>query len=592
MRKLSHWLEQLTPAESLDIYRDLAISHAWEGGKQGLIVADLIKKGDFRRLCEFEVDYLEEGLTPHAVKHIRQALAYFQKIEDLEIGYDKEEKAFKAFLEAEELCSTTNNIFKMQRRGEFCFSPRVNSVIHAASRKIARILGDVPVIGELDLHFGPGATRATRRKDASIRRKLAERLQCSEGLFQYVPYVLEELPHLVDIHSVQDRTDEDGIEWGRVPVEIIPAKLSFVPKNAKTYRSICTEPGLNTLVQLGIGSYMARRLAAFGIDIRDQSVNQDRALEGSLTGDLATLDLSSASDTISRELVFELLPLDWASFLEKVRSRNVLLPSGEVLCQEKFSSMGNGFTFPLETLIFWSLAAACCQDDSMATAYGDDLIVPTSAYALLTEVLIAVGFKVNLSKSYATGPFRESCGKDYFSGTPVRPVYSRGWVSGQSLFVLHNFYMRDGDRIRASRVESYIHPALKLFGPDGYGDGHLIGDHPKRRPTKYHLRGFSGYFFDTLVTRQSRDAIPLKAHEYVVPLYTIYRRSEGEEIPSGISLSSSLRQVAYASRFIYRAHGPRNTAPLPLPFGDGEVKMISLPGVTGYKKISVYTLGD
>lgn len=602
MRKLSHWLEYLTPDESLDIYRELAISHAREGGSQGAAIAKLIERSNFRALCEFEVDYLEEGLTAHAVKHIRQALAYFQKVEDLEIGYDKEKRAFEKFLEAEELCKATNDIFRKRASGEFCFSPRVDSVLHAASRKIARILGDAPFIGELDLHFGPGATRATRRKDASIRRKLAERLQCSEGLFQYVPYILEELPHLVEIHSVQDRVDEDGVEWGRVPVEIIQAKLSFVPKNAKTYRSICTEPGLNTLVQLGIGEHMARRLAAFGIDIRDQTVNQDRALTGSLTGELATLDLSSASDTISQEVVYDLLPLDWANLLDKMRSRRVLLPNGQSLCQEKFSSMGNGFTFPLETLIFWSLAAACCQNDSDATVYGDDIIVPTSAYALLTEVLVAVGFVVNLTKSYASGPFRESCGKDYFSGTPVRPYYPKGWVNGQSLFVMHNFYVRDKDPIRAARVEELIHPALRIYGPDGYGDGHLIGDHPRRRPAKYHERGYSGYFFDTFVTRQARDKIPLKRGEYVVSLYSIYRRNAGDDFLKGVFESStdpSVRSngsdnfdyLKWISLYENRGSGPRGTAPLPLPLGEGEVKYLSLPGVTGYKKISVYTLG-
>jgi len=587
MRKLAHWLDQLSPAESLDIFRDLAISHALEGGRQGVAVADFIRRGNFLALCEFEVNYTEVGLTPYAVKHLRQALAFFQKLEDLEIGIDKEKVAFRKFLEAEELCKQTNDIFKIARRGDFTFSPRVASVFHAAQRKIARILGDVPTFGQLDLHFGPGATRATRRKDASIRRKLAERLQCSEELFQSVPYVLEELPHLTDIHSVQDRTDEDGNEWCRVPVEITPAKLSFVPKNAKTYRSICTEPGLNTLVELGIGAWISRRLLAFGIDIRDQSVNQRRALEGSLTGDLATLDLSSASDTISREIVYELLPLDWAAFLDRSRSRHVLLPNGAVLNQEKFSSMGNGFTFPLETLIFWGLAAACCRSDSEATVYGDDIVVPTAVYSLLSEVLVAAGFEVNFQKSYATGPFRESCGKDYFSGTPVRPYYPKGWVSAQSLFVLHNYYVRDDDIPRAKMVESFIHPDLRIYGPDGFGDGHLLGDHPRRRPAKYAARGYAGYFFDTFVTRQSRDEIALDKNEYVVPLYTIYRRSLGERFPRPSNPEN--KSVLVSNARFARGHGPRTTAPLPLG-SSGDVKLVPQPGITGYKKISVYTL--
>ena len=651
MRKLAHWLEEHTPSESIDFYRELAISHAWEGGRVGQEIATLIRSDNLRALCEFELDYeaiLQESVERHlrelqlslrvdavafcamtpaerenlarrwplirafvvgsrfkelsdaanaeavrVVRSCRQALAFFQKVEDLEIGIDKEAVAYDKFIEAEQLCSETNHLLKAVRSEKASLSPRISSVIYTAKRKISDLLGRVPLLGELDLRFGPGATRATRRKDASIRRKLAEKLQCSEDLFPAVQYVLEEVPHLVDVHSALDRVDEDGQEWSRVQLEVIPAKLSFVPKSAKTYRSICTEPGLNTLVQAGYGAWIAKRLAAHGIDIRDQTVNQRRAMEGSLTGALATLDLSSASDTVSREIVYELLPLDWAHTLNRARSSNVLLPGGSVIRQEKFSSMGNGFTFPLETLIFWGLAAACCRHDSDATVYGDDIIVPRESYALLTEVLHAVGFKVNLTKSYHKGPFRESCGKDYFRGHDVRPHYPRGWLSGQSLFVLHNHYARRGDTERAIRVLNRIHPALRVYGPDGYGDGHLLGDHPRRRPSKYTERGWSGYFFDTFVTRQSKDRIPLSRGEHVVPLYSIYRRSaEDWEYAKLPTKHSSVTLSTFWSIWA-RGKGGRGPAPLDLPHDEASGgKALPLPGVAGYKKITVYTLRD
>lgn len=605
MQTSAHWLEESSPAASLDFYKDLAYSHACEGGAVGARILELLRKDDIRGLCEFDVNYDEFDLNPNGegvpclssylisahresvarqVYHCRQALAYFQKLPDLEIGIDKEESAKRKFLEAESLCSETNHIIRLARSGAFSFSPRVSGVLHAAQRKIARILGDVPTLGSLDLHFGPGATRATKRKVASTRRKLAERLQCSEELSPLVPYLLEELPHLTDVHSALDRVDEDGDEWSLLTVELQPSKLSFVPKNAKTLRSICTEPGLNTLVQLGLGSEMARRLAAFGIDIRDQTLNQRRAAEGSLTGALATLDLSSASDTISTELVFELLPLDWATLLNRCRTRRTLLPWGGELLQEKFSSMGNGFTFPLETLIFWSLAAACCENDRDATAYGDDLIVPVAAVELLMEVLTAVGFVVNKTKSYHTGPFRESCGKDYYWGIDVRPAYQKGWVTGQSLFVLHNYYWRRGDHVRAERIRKVIHPSLLVYGPDEYGDGHLLGEHPRRRPRKYLDRGFSGYFFDSFVASSEKDRVPLKRGEYVVPLYTVYRRHAGELLLSIEGLQSFELQKLRVTEL--------RTSPLPLPLGDGEGKALPLPGVSGYKKISIYTLKD
>jgi len=621
MQTSAHWLEETNPAQSVDLYRELAISHAREGGPQGDVIARLIAHDDLRGLCEFSMNYelivddsvpgkahhrLVNGIwttefksvsrkrlqTPEEVYHCRQALAYFQKIKVLDLGYPREEEALAKFLEAEELCRSTNEILRLRRLGKCDYTSRVNTVFYRASRKIARILGSVPRLEELDLHFGPGATRATRRKVASIRRKLAEKLQCSEDLTSMIPFVLEEMPHLLDVHSMLDRIDEDGEEWALLEVEIVPSKLSFVPKNAKSLRSICTEPGLNTLVQLAIGEHMSRRLAAFGIDIRDQSVNQKRALEGSLTGALATLDLSSASDTISKELVFELLPLDWALLLSKARSSHVLLPGGSVIRQEKFSSMGNGFTFPLETLIFWSLAAACCEADADATAYGDDLIVPTDRYHLLVEVLTAAGFVVNMTKSYHTGPFRESCGKDYYLGTDVRPTYSKGWVTGQSLFVLHNSYVRRGDLRRAEMVLGRIHPSLQIWGPDGYGDGHLLGEHPHERRQKYHNRGYSGYFFDTFITQSNKDGVPLQKGEFVSSLYSIYRRSAGDEYLNVEAVTGLVNRRSLFLRSWLRGLGEVRTAPLALANAEDDVKAFPLPGVSGYKKISVYIFRD
>jgi hypothetical protein len=132
MRKLSHWLEELSPAESIDFYRELALSHAREGGAQGVEIARLIERDEIRKLCEFEFSYSIDGQTAAEVYHGRQALAFFQKIQDLDIGIDREERAFGKFLEAEELCRQSNNLFKGVRAGTVSLSPRVSSVIHGA----------------------------------------------------------------------------------------------------------------------------------------------------------------------------------------------------------------------------------------------------------------------------------------------------------------------------------------------------------------------------------------------------------------------------------------------------------------------------
>jgi hypothetical protein len=91
---------------------------------------------------------------------------------------------------------------------------------------------------------------------------------------------------------------------------------------------------------------------------------------------------------------------------------------------EKFSSMGNGFTFELETLIFATLARTVVSmnggDPSRVSCYGDDLIVPSSDYKDVMAALRMFGFQPNMKKTFAEGPFRESCGGDYWAGVPVR----------------------------------------------------------------------------------------------------------------------------------------------------------------------------
>lgn len=607
------WLEEFSDADSIDILRTLALSHALEAGPIGERIADLVRrahaKGPLKELVDFPLRYepsdwlqdldldqadansahLRDVVAASRILHARQALAFFQKAEFLEIGVNKEESAWWKFIGSELLCDETNRLIKLRESGRFSFTPRVEAIVKKAQRKIARILGRLPRIGDLELRFGPGATRATKRREASVRSKMAETLQCSEELTQVVPYVLEEVPHIAAVHSkglfetlddfvAADPYGEGAVDveeflalrgehphqprdsWDMVDVEITSALLCFVPKNAKTHRTVTVEPGINVMLQLGYGGYIARRLAAFGVDISDQTPNQRAAREGSMSGALATLDLSSASDTVARELVFLMLPLDWACALDRACTRKVETPAG-VLYQRKFSAMGNGFTFALETLIFYAIASCASNHDPRVLAYGDDIVVPTEHVYGTVEALTALGFVVNEKKSYwheSQGPFRESCGKDYYRGFDVRPYYQKKLVSAQSLFVLHNHYVRNGDVERAKLVLNWIHPTLRIFGPDGYGDGHLLGEHPRTRPNHMTEKGYSGYLFKSFAGKVRKDESAIVGVEGAIPLYLIYR-SAGED------------SVPYSNK-------------------DG-VARLPLPGVESYKKISIYTLG-
>jgi hypothetical protein len=89
--------------------------------------------------------------------------------------------------------------------------------------------------------------------------------------------------------------------------------------------------------------------------------------------------------------------------------------------------MGSGLTFPL---MAWSIYATICfyiqcfrkTDVSREVyVYGDDVIVPTRFYQDAITALNKIGFKVNTSKSFMKGGFRESCGGDYYFGNIVTP---------------------------------------------------------------------------------------------------------------------------------------------------------------------------
>lgn len=226
------------------------------------------------------------------------------------------------------------------------------------------------------------------------------------------------------------------------------SKLSFVPKSSEISRTICTEPLLNMMFQQGIRARLEAALRLrVNIDLETQQlINRKLCEVGSSHDSFGTIDLSSASDTISVSLVRELFPPAVTGWLMQTRTRKTVLPSGEVLDLHMVSSMGNAFTFPLQTMIFSSIVLGAYKAlglkargskvipsrDGIALPFirlgnwavnGDDIIVDPRAYKLVVSLLKRFGFQPNEAKSYYEGPFRESCGADFWRGHPVRGVY-------------------------------------------------------------------------------------------------------------------------------------------------------------------------
>lgn len=244
------------------------------------------------------------------------------------------------------------------------------------------------------------------------------------------------------------------------------SRICFVPKNDTISRSICVEPNLNMFVQLGFGRLIEKRLLEFfGINLKDQQFkNRDLARRGSLIGCYSTIDLESASDTISLKMLKECLPADVYKTICLLRSPETWVDGLGWRKLSMVSSMGNGFTFPLETAIFACATVAAMRVSGVKLmsprgrssgnfgVFGDDIIVPVEATEKLIELLNILGFKVNSGKSYWTGPFRESCGADFLNGVNIRGVYLKRYRTIQDAFSLINqlnlFSARTGVKLR------------------------------------------------------------------------------------------------------------------------------------------------
>lgn len=260
--------------------------------------------------------------------------------------------------------------------------------------------------------FGPGASSGLKRRESSHQNKWALSTHITE---RALPYYAA-FRRWADLDLLPDRCT---IVSGN--------KVTTVPKNYKIDRLIAIEPDWNAFLQHGVGSMIRRRLQRVGVLRPDaQDVNRALARLGSWTGSLATLDLRGASDCISLALCESLLPEDWYRVVYDLRSDQGSL-GPLTITYEKVSSMGNGFTFELETLLFYALVLAVVGRSNVdrISVYGDDIICPSEHAAAVTSLLEAVGFEINSDKSFSSGPFRESCGGHFWQGKDVTPFYIR-----------------------------------------------------------------------------------------------------------------------------------------------------------------------
>lgn len=222
-------------------------------------------------------------------------------------------------------------------------------------------------------------------------------------------------------------------------------KLFFAPKNAEISRVCGTEASVEMLIQKAICAYAEDRLSwYFGIDLSTQpGFNRTFACKGSSDDTICTVDLVSASDYIGVPLFTALLDnCAFKRLVMQTRAKFSVLPDGSNEELRMVSTMGNGYTFPLQTIIFASAVKAVYDLMGFPSAcprtqygvFGDDICIRKETYVFFTRMLAKLGFKVNLGKSFSTGPFRESCGEDYAFGINIRGVYIRSLETPQQVY--------------------------------------------------------------------------------------------------------------------------------------------------------------
>lgn len=275
--------------------------------------------------------------------------------------------------------------------------------------------------------MGPGSSIGAEGEDF-YTKLFSSRLACSD-ISLYDMYK----------HWCQQRPAWRGAEELRyqhygAPALVSQSRLSFVPKDNRISRTICTEPSLNMFYQLGLAEVLKQRLKVWGIDIDSQQTrNRFMARVGSrFPRSYSTIDLSSASDSMSLNMLRYLLPSQWFNLLMKLRCSSTEY-DGVSLPLNMVSTMGNGYTFPLQTILFTATVRAVYKIMGISTregkpsrsysVFGDDIIVVTRAYRMVCRMLNLLGFTVNSEKSFEVGFFKESCGVDAWKGKDVRSVY-------------------------------------------------------------------------------------------------------------------------------------------------------------------------
>lgn len=384
----------------------------------------------------------------HSVREwrfLRQVEAFFKKNSAFSDPEKCHATAEASFWEAEAKCAGTNLALEFYYSKQDLLDPDLRFGMQRVERYIRDVLGefrsfldDLPHL----VRVTPGATAHSARRNSLPQMKMRMKVYATHGSGTY----LRALYRYYGFGTPRVRDCETN-------------RMELVPKNWKTDRTIACEPEGTLPLQLAFDAYAKRRLRRYRIDLSDQTANQRLARSSSVDGKYVTVDFKAASDTISYNAVAWCFPPDWFDYLCRVRSSSFRGCFGEGK-YHKFSSMGNGCTFTIETLIF---AAACHAVGSRTfQVYGDDVIIEKEYYEAFLRLTRFLGFTINQDKTFTEGPFRESCGVDVFGGIDVTPVYIRS-VDRRKASVCHLVNTLGCLTFPGSKLGDYLASLVKQY---------------------------------------------------------------------------------------------------------------------------------
>jgi len=265
-------------------------------------------------------------------------------------------------------------------------------------------------------------------------------------------------------------------------------RWSTVPKNNLKDRSICLEPLCNMLVQRAVGLGLRKSLQETrAIDLDHLAdVHRNRISDVNV----ATIDLADCSDTISVRLINYLLPYHVLKYVHSSRSDMTLGPDDDYYVVKKVSSMGNGFTFDLMTVILTALTRSVDEESSV---FGDDIICQNQHADLIIENLKIAGFDINLKKTNIRSTYRESCGAHFVDGHGYVTSFDFRWVNTvndlvvtlNKVAILESIY---GDPYSSLRSKIWTCVPRILLGVAV--KRHTVD---KGRPPSYNLDGYVRY---------------------------------------------------------------------------------------------------